>query len=1358
MADLQWLLENYAPRAWTVLEKCLWRVSWGKGNPFYLWVESLDGVDTWHTYITNPKFVNFTAAERSQFFQDSALSRRPGIYVNVLDIDKNSYYLDIDKNWIAKKDANWNNIYRYHWTNEVVDWNKIAYKKNKDKKFLFFTTRKKRMMVAPIWYTTIKLSMLNYVDHIRKFDLMSEEWYDILQNDIKNFFTKIERWDQSVKEWYHTIYKLYNSWLGNHFYLMARIMPSFKRVMSDRNYANMIFWKNFTNDEFSEFSAAAAAYANTSRAGNITVVDTLNKEYKDKLYWVNWTLLYKENKDTWEMYYAPHKWKLTKDYFMKLNTERQIEQIQYTLWDWAPSINKVWKRFTIDLWYNSWWRILNFISVIWKPSVFAALMSIWEWFTWFLPLLILNSWMFVTDAISRWHRLDGNWKSFLNKWWLQDWLPNNVQWFSWWLWATLWDIAVTATWKAKQAWEQWLFNIWDLLMENSYRIRQYQAFFEAQFPWIKDINELDRIISDMYQSNPERVEKLIDAARSYTDYSVRLSTTNAPYTAALLRIHPTKHAVNQSFADTFWTLWHFFSWWGLNKVMWWLEIAQAWVTNIYRWKIWAKYLDDLLSAKLSPAEVNAAMTKAYLENEDFLYMMTKIHTALLIGKYLDRLSEDWDDKRWETIFTDFKDMLSYLEIFSWEIAWLTATPEWRMVSTFIDVFSWEIANQQNILKSWEAASFATIKEAVRSLFRKLYALQMATEYASLVTTSEDWEDFESNWLRWIFKSVSDNANGYLFYLKDKTENWWYDYYIPKWPNAYLRDILWKSDANIQFINDQKNYQKYANLFNWEDTFLNWILYSFPFFKQWKISQIDEVEDFIDDHFKFRWTQAYIDMTNGKLPSDMTDSDWEYLYNATIGRLINNTEHLDLVTLKWDYSFTDKEWNVRYKQWRQAQEDLIHLLMKEWLSEEKATEFAEMMKNIDDDHANYQAEAIRTLAYIEAKTPGSSLQALAYVMNQAWFEYTYMSWTKYEWDALKERSLQWRIYAAKKYGQYVPDADKYYTWPQFILYYAKTHNTPLAKYIDGPGENNQWQMKLITPDTQYANKMLRQNFQAQLMVDIEWASGNPNARKLMNWLALIFDTKPYEDKDWNVNPAYAAYALNQIETIYNHVDSWPDDAQSKRIVNQWVLMFWDKLLPFIVQDEKLMEREDVRTMVNDWTSYWYKELKDIDDIAKEEAEDYIANKRRWKGWWYNNLLNWWYSKKFPWFLNWYNYLKNRAYSPYYTKYKVFDWTPREYQKNYLSERDFEQAKRAQAQFMYHWENPNVSKKSKWGKSQDDTIGVTSRRWKAFQFYKMEDPNKAVEYRLPWRKRWVRKWSWTKPIAPTTWKHLTPTPKR
>lgn len=106
-----------------------------------------------------------------------------------------------------------------------------------------------------------------------------------------------------------------------------------------------------------------------------------------------------------------------------------------------------------------------------------------------------------------------------------------------------------------------------------------------------------------------------------------------------------------------------------------------------------------------------------------------------------------------------------------------------------------------------------------------------------------------------------------------------------------------------------------------------------------------------------------------------------------------------------------------------------------------------------------------------------------------------------------------------------------------------------------------------------------------------------------------------------------------------------------------------------------------------------------------------------------------------------------------KYRVFDWTPRSYEKNYLSRYDFNEAQ------MAAWWRRRLDKKksSKWWKSDDDWIWVTTRRWKSLQFYKREDPDKPVEYKLPRRKRWVRRWKWVKPISSTTWKHLTPKPK-
>jgi ATP/maltotriose-dependent transcriptional regulator MalT len=48
----------------------------------------------------------------------------------------------------------------------------------------------------------------------------------------------------------------------------------------------------------------------------------------------------------------------------------------------------------------------------------------------------------------------------------------------------------------------------------------------------------------------------------------------------------------------------------------------------------------------------------------------------------------------------------------------------------------------------------------------------------------------------------------------------------------------------------------------------------------------------------------------------------------------------------------------------------------------------------------------------------------------------------------------------------------------------------------------------------------------------------------------------------------------------------------------------------MNDEKLMQREDVQTMVKDWVHYRYKDFRELDQIAIEAAEDQLSN-REWK---------------------------------------------------------------------------------------------------------------------------------------------------
>lgn len=1376
-------------RASRVLSACmlssetwLWFKSW-LDNEFFTWVKQLDWVDWWHDYIVRSSSSHFTPRQRNALDKDAfrwgvPFSKfKPWIWSWHVDLEKWSYYMELKPDWTIVRNAKWEPVYRYHDTWEIVDWEALS---NKKEKFLWFFSRdEKKMIWAPIWYSAVKNSMNEYVTFLQDNhpNLMTNDWFSKLRHDVKMFFTNIERWKWQ-KNWWNVIYDLFTSERWNHWYLMSKIMTNFDRILSDRETADKMLWYNFTEVDYRKFSEAAAAYADMARWWNLTVVDMLWREYADIIYWkVSWNL-YKVDESTWKVTKldTPEDRVLTKKYFMSLSVSQQIEQIKYSLKWHAPDMNEFWNWVKIKVWYNSWWSILRFINFIWRPSVFSLLMSVWKWLTWFMPLVILNSWMFVTELLTKKPRIDWDWTTFLRRRNLWDWLPRDVWPNPLWIWESLWDNARRCAKRMMNATEQWWFNAWDLLMQNTYKVRQYQLFFQAHFPGITSLEELDRNLRKLQKMEREwlkpawTMDRLLEAARWYAEYSVRQATTNSSVTAALTRINPARNPLNQPMKDTFYSLWHFFSWWWYNKIIWAWEILKTWFWNAYRWEIWAQYLDQLLKWWASASEISGLMARKYLENEDFIYFLTKLHMSMLIWKYLDRLSEDWKEKDWDTLFEDFSDMMSYMDIFSWDYAALTANPEWRMIKNFLDMFIWELENDAWFWTATKAWIEAAAKEAFRSFFRKMYLPQISVEAISLLNA--EWDSQERNFYKIITKSISDNVNGYLFYLKDKTENWEYDYYIPKWPNAFVNSILGKSPKSIQFINEQKNLTKLWNIewmFNplkWNqyiewNSFHNWVIYSFPFLKQWNISQIKDVEWFIDDHDKFRRTNQYKQLIEWELPSDFSNSDYEYAYNIIVWRLAWSKEAIHNDTLWTEYKFVSEEWETLYNKARQSQENLIHLLMKNKLSKEQIDKFTAMMEWKTD---KFDEEAIRTLAYMEANTPWSSYQALAYMLNNEWFNYVFRSWIKYtdtpeSQELKKQRTIEWKIKAAQKYAKYIPYVDRNYSWTQIILHYAKVHDTPIAKYISWPWENNAWAMKLITPGSEetdwyiHQNKILKQNFQAQLMVDIEWANGNPNARKLMNWFAFIFDTSSYEKSDWTLDPKYSAYALNQIETVLNHIDSLAIDRNDKRILKEWAFMFWDKLFPNIINDEKLMQRSDVRNIVRDWTHYRYWEFKELNDIAIEAAEDQLQNDEWKRKWAKKNYFNWWASKKFPWFVNRYDYMKNRAYSNNYMKYRVFDWTPRTYEKDYLSKFDFNQARR------YAWWTTKLQEKtSKWKWSKNDNwIWVTSKRWKSIQFYKREDIDKPVEYKTPWRKRWVKKWSGVKPISSRTWKNLTPNPK-
>lgn len=1362
-------------KAWQIISKCISSNELGNMNEFYRWIDGLDGVDSWYSYISSPETLNsISSISLDALYKDSLWRKNPSIETNILDIDDNSIYIARNPDWTIQVNDKWQAIYKYHSTWEEVDWSQIQNKKEEVFKFLFFKYERdaKKMALAPIWYKDVKTSMLLYVDYLRKHfpRIMTDKWFQMLKMNTEYFFNNIESWNWN-KKWYNVIYNLFDSEMWNHWYFIQQMIwdDKFSKMLSDRSYAEEYLWYKFVDVSFREFSEAAAAYAGKATWWHVTVVDVLWSKYADIIYGKDWLILYEE-KD-WKMVRVPiedaKRWNLNKSYFMKLSVSQQIDQIKSTLSNNAPSFWAFWMWVRFKIWtYNLWASLLRILSFVWNPSLYSTFMMVANGWAWALPLLILNSTMFFTDRLARWPKLDWNWWEFMNRHWLQWWAAiarsKDTS-----IWQTVWDYLVRSYKRTKWQLEAWLYNVWDSFTQESYRIRQLQNFFMAYFPWVKTLEELEEQIDLLKATNFYTYSRLIEAANWYSEFSVRKMTTNSWVAASTTNVHVAKDIFYQPWVDTRYSLRHFFAWWWLNKVKWWWDVIKTWIWNIYRWDIGASYIDKLLNTHSDPFEVQARLVRNFLQNEDLVYTLNKFYYSLIIAKYIDRLS--WWTQDDDTLFESFDELRTYMELFSWEVAALESIPMYHIWSTMLATFMEELDNWESLSEAWWESMLATAKEFLRISTRRLYMWKILTQYTSEL--NRDWDQKEKEWLPKLWKVIWDNTTWFLYFLKDQASNWEYDYYTPRWPQSYVNSILWVQDDVMKFISEEVNAGKYYKALHSWDWFTNWLLYSAPFTKQWMMWQMPEITTFMDDMNKFRATKWYQQMTNNEIPEDFNDSDWSYAYNTIVWRLINDNKKI-WDDLKWEYSFETEDWTIQYNKARQSQEDLLHLLMSNWLSKEKAIEFNDAMSKWLDWR---KEEALRTLAYIEAKTPWSSLQALAYLMNRAWFEYAYINTPKeLQWnkDVLKKAE----IYAAQKYAEYIPEVDRALSWTQIVLHYAKVHDTALAPYISWPGENNKKQMKLITPWDEerymkavaawkeweyiYKNTQLAQNFQAQLMVDIEWAAWNPNARKLMNWYATIFNINKFvTNEDWSIDPEYAAYALNQLEQIYDHID-WlaMEDNSSKLILKQWTLMFWDKLFPSIINDKELMKREDVQTVVKDWVHYRYKDFRELDEIATQAAEEALCNKE-WKSRWASkNFFKSWAKKQFSWFNYRYDYMKKRAYSDNYSKYRVFDWTPRSNPKDYLSESEFLAAKRRMANSRQWWPASTSSNSYKWKSNSDDWIWVSTRRWASLAFVKREDIDKPTEYKLPRRKRRVKKWSWVKPISTTTWKHLTPTPKK
>lgn len=76
-----------------------------------------------------------------------------------------------------------------------------------------------------------------------------------------------------------------------------------------------------------------------------------------------------------------------------------------------------------------------------------------------------------------------------------------------------------------------------------------------------------------------------------------------------------------------------------------------------------------------------------LRQQELDFFLNKLVWTFKIGKYLDRVGEDENQKKEETIFDDVADMFSFASVFNGDIASLDSTPYGRIVKHFLTMVS-----------------------------------------------------------------------------------------------------------------------------------------------------------------------------------------------------------------------------------------------------------------------------------------------------------------------------------------------------------------------------------------------------------------------------------------------------------------------------------------------------------------------------------------------------------------------------------------------------------------------------------------------------------------------------------------------
>lgn len=1247
-----------------VTSACLRYPTDSKWNWVYSWVEELDGPDQVASFILNEIPSYFKKGEWESFQEDmfkyDAARKIPWYwtrfyapeYMESIKKIEDWVMLATDAEWRYIKDSNWYLMYKV-W----VNWDKFYSRDEipvETKRVLWFykkTVYVDKMVQLPKRYAAAKDIVIDSTKNLKLTTQLPADTIDAMIKWANKFFQDAESWKWKDDRW-KKLYGLFSRDGTNFFKLMLLAYPDANRVLTERKFAQEFFgialkFGNSKEDTIVWKHLQNAMYLSLGQGRwlNANVFDALPQEVKDMVYGEESMRLYENVWGKMVESDKPEYWIITAAYLQSLSPIQRHKQVAKIMEDIGMPFNARKAYAKIYLWNYPMAKVVRALKTFTSPQILSAFMSFSSGISGLMPLLALNSGMgLMQKFMSKKQIFEWDFNKFLEKFWYISEMPYSLGNES-----SLSVMAIKWANAISDAFNGWLYNVWDMIMSDSYRERQLALFFQAYFPWVSTVHELDYEFSKL--STVER-ERIMNLGRKYAESSSIDLSSNRTFRHSWLHLHTAEEERWQPWLDVWYLMASFFSSFWYNKAHGTWNILKKWFRNVFQWKIGAQYVDRLLAGWASAEEARSIAMKAFLENEEFAYTLDKLYRSFTLWKYWakEKAKKEWEEVGIKELASD---MLKFAEYFEGTIAAGKTLPDVGSFATAIEsaVSAYNITSQDWIQKedlSTITTHFTTrlMTEYARRLTRRLYPLRILLNAEWALSEHEEI----SLWQALIW-AIQDTTTSYLYYMDDNLDKAWFEKNsIISWPYAIIDRYLGISNIEKEDISNIIRFTKdrwglmalseiKSSLLKREEIpeeaskkFFDWVKYRIPLLKDYYIGKISDIDPMADSLHEYLNSQLYKDLEKWILPKNMSDNDYYYLYWLATRAWIQDVEKYDKKTFKKDNTFKPDDWEIVLNRNAEIADDIDIGYFKKALSEEAYNKFMNLQDTLAKEAADSKRRAsyfdknakpwqtydpiykksdlelVRTLAFLESDAPWAGRVALSYLISQEAKKIRYPEWAKYAELPKEEDARLWReasIQAAKKYWAYIFDVDKHYSVPQLWMYLAKTRGYDVGKYISDPWDSLRKTLKFVREDWT-TNAKLRSLYNLDMWNNIIATKNDIDVKKIATVYQERMNVYRFQDKGWNISPGDKKFLLNAFSATMKSIESLPIDDNVKRQAKIWVLLTVDPIFNEVKEDERFSKDAEVQTLLKDTAYFRHWITKEMADIVQEKAEDDAVN--------------------------------------------------------------------------------------------------------------------------------------------------------